>query len=240
MDTSNTAREFPQAQKPRRSRAKGTRGIDPDLVNSIRDGELHRVRTLWHNIGAPTPNHEIISYQGHVATVSNFTFDEFRLYGRIHGKHPRFVAPCDATRDEIKAYLKTQRLKRNAQARRDRRAAAKERTVAAIGIDCRASAIVTVLDTEHWQTIRDMAQSLKGLAVFYQPNGRPLTSASLRRVIARELEKPAMTRVVITGKKPAKRGDVVVVRLRSSKLMEADETSFNPKQSNRSATSAQP
>jgi hypothetical protein len=133
---------------------------------------LHRVRTLWHNVGTTPTTHEIISHRGHVWTVSNFTFDDFKAYGKVHGNHPRFVAPCDATRDEIKAYLKAQRLKRNAAARREKRAAAKMRQVEASDLNCLSSAIVTVLDTEHWQTIQDMARALKGLVVFYQPNGR--------------------------------------------------------------------
>jgi hypothetical protein len=133
---------------------------------------LHRVRTLWHNVGTTPTTHEIISHRGHVWTVSNFTFDDFKAYGKVHGNHPRFVAPCDATRDEIKAYLKAQLLKRNAAARREKRAAAKMRQVEASDLNCLSSAIVTVLDTEHWQTIQDMARALKGLVVFYQPNGR--------------------------------------------------------------------
>jgi hypothetical protein len=204
-------------QRQGKRRAKGTRGIDADLVSSIREGELHRVRTLWHNAGTQAAPYKITSYRGHVWTVDKFTFEDFKTYGRVYGKHPRFVAPCDATRDEIKAYLKTQRLKRNAQARRDRRAALKMRQVEASDLNCRSSAIVTVLTTDRWQSVRDLAKALKGIAVFFQPNGKPLPPDSMTSIIHRELKRPAMAEVVITGKKPAKRGDILVVKLRTPK-----------------------
>jgi hypothetical protein len=175
---------------------------------------LRKLYALWHNIGAPTTDYETISHKGHVWTVSNFTFDDFKAYGRIHGKHPRFVAPFDATREAIKAYLKAQRLKRNAAARRERRSAVNACKVEASDLDCRSSAIITVLDTKRWQSIRDLMQALKGIAVFYQPNGRPMKDASLRRVIARELAKPVTAQMIIIGHKPAKRGDILVVRRR--------------------------
>jgi hypothetical protein len=175
---------------------------------------LRKLYELWHKIGVSTTDFEIISYTGHRVVVKNFTFSDFKAYGRCYGKHPRFVAPCDATREEIKEYLRVERLKRDAKRRRERRVSAKMRKVEASDLNCRSSAIITVLDTERWQSIRDLMQALKGLAVFYQPNGRPMKAASLRRVIARELAKPVTAQMIITGHKPAKRGDILVVRRR--------------------------
>jgi hypothetical protein len=212
MQEIHTPSPRPSQGRKRRKR------LSSDQIASIRDGELHRVRTMWHFDGAIGTKPEIISYRGHCVIVSNFTFADYKAYGQCHGKHPRFVAPCDATPAEIRAYLKVERLKRFAKVRRERRAAAKLRKVEASDLNCRSSAIITVLNPDRWQSIRDLMLALKGLAVFTQPNGRPMKAASLRRVIARELAKPVTAQMIVTGMKPAKRGDVIIVKLR--KLLE--------------------
>jgi hypothetical protein len=64
--------------------------------------------------------------------------------------------------------------------------------VRASGLDGRQDAILTVLSEDQWLSARDLAKLVFASPAFSKPDRKPLRAESLRRVIARELEKPAL------------------------------------------------
>jgi hypothetical protein len=124
-----------------------------------------------------------------------FTFEEYKLLGMKRRRHPSTIRPYDATKDMISDYLKAHHRPRKAEARRHKRAeAAAQRANAArhiVDLDCRASALDTVV-TDDWQTIGQLMKAVAHCPAFRR--GKPLVGHSLRVAVIRTLNTSSLTR----------------------------------------------
>ena len=107
---------------------------------------------------------------------------------------PKRLMPVGFTRTQTKERRKKfNRPKRTAAQRTrraEKRAAKLARIKQAADLRCRKRAILTVLSDE-WMTISDLTKSLANSQAFMTPDGKTfLKGDSLRRAVARELEKP--------------------------------------------------
>jgi hypothetical protein len=124
-------------------------------------------------------------------------------------RFPKRLRPAGATKDQTIERRKMFNRQKRAAAERRRRAekgAAKHlKLQQAAELDCRKSAIFTVLSDE-WMTIKDLMKALASSPAFMTPDRKLLTGDSLRHAIARELERPDLLREIETVHKFHKNG----------------------------------
>jgi hypothetical protein len=102
----------------------------------------------------------------------------------------------EATRARRKEFRKPKR------AAAERRRGAKKHAADEAGrarvsdLDCRSSAILATLTEDQWLSASDIAKLVSASPAFSIPGRKPPTGDSLRRTVARELEKPALAREV--------------------------------------------
>jgi hypothetical protein len=130
--------------------------------------------------------------------IIHFTFSEYKAFGQKGQtlsykliRHPSTISPCDATQDDMTKYLKEFHRPRKAEARRRRRAELASRRQMAADLDCRFSAVLTLLSHEY-QTIGQLMTVLEDHKAFKMPNGKPLRDNSLRVAIHRCLQDDAL------------------------------------------------
>ena len=145
-----------------------------------------------------------VELNGHeIGKLVSFTFDEYttmgrEALGRWKARHPSTIRPFDVTEDQIQAYLNMTRKPARATAERQRRARKKEQHRLANEVDCRSSAVYSVL-TGTPQSIAALMKKLRRSAAFRSIDGQ-LSEPSLRRAILRELDKePLKSMVGVTG-----------------------------------------
>ena len=145
-----------------------------------------------------------VELNGHeIGKLVSFTFDEYttmgrEALGRWKARHPSTIRPFDVTEDQIQAYLNMTRRPAKAAAERQRRARKKEQRKLANEVECRWSAIFSLL-TGTPQSIAALMKKLRRSAAFRSIDGQ-LSEPSLRRAILRELDKePLKSMVAVTG-----------------------------------------
>jgi hypothetical protein len=129
-----------------------------------------------------------------------FVFDHYKQIGAATRRHPSTLRPTDATKAEIEAYLKAFHRPRKAAARHkryaERRATEAAQREQADNLDCRSSAILTVL-TDTPQPISRIMKAVARSNAFRARDGkRFLTGDSLSKAIRRELEKPVLAALI--------------------------------------------
>jgi hypothetical protein len=117
-----------------------------------------------------------------------------RLVVSPAAQFPKRLMPAGFTVDQTIEWRKKFNRPKRAAAERSRRAEARAaedlRLRKAAELVCKKSAILTVL-SDQWITIKDVTRDLAGSLAFMTPDGKSsLTGDSLRRAVARELEKP--------------------------------------------------
>jgi hypothetical protein len=130
-------------------------------------------------LGRPTTRHQ---RKGRSVTFSATRF-------------PKFLMPAGLTNEQTKQRRKAfNRPKRNAAERRRRAAKRTEKEAGlklAADLDCRPSAILSALTNDRWLSAGEIAKRVCPSRAFMKTDGSGhLFGESLRRVIARELEKP--------------------------------------------------
>jgi hypothetical protein len=119
--------------------------------------------------------------------------------GMSYQKHATTVRPADVSAGEIADYLhELNRPKRRLTFERS-----EARRKAAAGLDCRVSALLTML-TPHWRSVNGLMAGLARCAAFRKPDGSQLAGPSLRVAILRTLREPVMARIVVVQVKPGK------------------------------------
>jgi hypothetical protein len=166
--------------------------------------ELRTLRRLWTAAGRSTVEiSEVIAAGGALdldgwalGAMIGFTFADYKTHGRADGRHPSEIRPIDATQEEIKSYLTDLHRPRKAAARRKRRAEEAASRAEAVDLDCRGSAIVTVLGRDKSRTVRELMTALARCRAFTTPDGKRLSGNSLRVGILRELKRPTLRALI--------------------------------------------
>jgi hypothetical protein len=195
------ARHQPNGGKSRRTRGDVDGQLQLDLWTSIRPNvrraELRKLRELRNGLGQPDIITDLMTSPlaveldgAELGRFLDFRFSEYKLFGQRYRRHPSTIRPIDANQCDIEEYLREWQRPRKAAARRKRRAEARERRAQAADLDCKASAILTVLPRDGWLSIKQLMKVLARSSAFRIPNGkRFLTGNSLRQAILRELKK---------------------------------------------------
>jgi hypothetical protein len=150
--------------------------------------------------------------------VLKFTFDEYRLlgsdtYGRRKARHVATIRPRDVTKSTIESHLKAVHRPGKRLARQKQRAAQAARRRQASDVDCRASAILTVL-TDSWRSVKNLMGDLSRSAAFRSADGKRLTGNSLRQAVLRELKSRLKDRIETLKTKEKHGREMLLVRLR--------------------------
>lgn len=182
------------AARQRMKELKGP-GTWPDIILDKRRRELRLLRRCWIDAGRSTLEIERAIADGgwpdsdgrHLGRIIDFTFADYQTYGRVEGRHPSTIRPIDATQTEIDDYLREFHRPRKREALRQRRAEQAAKRQLAGDLDCRSSAIWTVL-TDKSRPLSQIMGDLRGGDAFRKPNDRPLTGNSLRKAILAKLK----------------------------------------------------
>jgi hypothetical protein len=217
-DKRNRPRPLPAAVKAGRAVIARRYQRGPWSRQNMRLSELRTLRRLWTETGRPTVEIEAIiagggalEFNGHeLGALLNFTFEDYKAFDAASRRHPATIRPIGTDKVEIAAYLNIHRKPRQNAARRKRYAvccaAEAARREASGDLDCRRSAILTVL-TDTPQPISWIMKAVARSIAFMNPDGkRFLTGNSLRVAILRELEKPALKALVETTRMMGKHG----------------------------------
>lgn len=154
---------------------------------------------------------------GHdVGRIIEFTFADYRTYRRVDGRHPSTIRPVDATQSQIDDYLREFHRPRKREARRQRRAEEIAKRKLAGDLDCRSSAIWTVL-TDIPRPISQIMRDLKRGDAFRKPDGKPLTGNSLRKAILAKFKSRELANWIDITSVPEKHGKMMfLVRRRQA------------------------
>jgi hypothetical protein len=136
---------------------------------------------------------ELMDFTGReLGRMLEFTLAEYKELGALRHRHPSQIRPSDANQWQVEAYLKEFQRPRKAARRRQLRAKARAdqaaRRQAAADLDCRLSALATVV-TDGWQTVAQLAAAVADCPAFQTSVGKPLVGDSVCRTIRRLLPK---------------------------------------------------
>jgi hypothetical protein len=128
----------------------------------------------------------------------------YRRKGRVvvsrAARFPTRLMPAGFTKKQtVERRKKFSRPKRTAverSRRAENRAAKLAMVQKAANLTCRKSAIFTVLSHNKWMTLRELMAVLIGSPPFLTTDGQALTGNSLRKAIARELDKPDLNSMI--------------------------------------------
>jgi hypothetical protein len=191
----------------------------PDWMSHLtnkRLAELRRLRSQWREHGHSTAALDRAKKNGDdrafnpwkLGAVLQFTFADYKAMGEA-GRHPSTIRPCDATEDQVEAYLKQLRKPARAARAREKRAGVQEARSAAAEIGSRSDAIRKMLAGDG-KTVSTLMADLAYCKAFNR-----LTGHSLRVAILRELEKPALAALIAIDRERGKYGqDKMRVRLK--------------------------
>jgi hypothetical protein len=137
---------------------------------------------------------------------SDFTIEEEIHLKETTGKFPSSLFPSSCTREETQRRRQKYNAPIRAAQQAKRRAVKRARLAIAAGLDCRASALRTLLSAE-WITMKELIKGLGRSPAFRRRDGAvALTGNSLKKAILRELKKPGLRREVETAKRQEKHG----------------------------------
>jgi hypothetical protein len=138
-------------------------------------------------------------------------------------RFPKSFTPAGETKEQTRArrgeFRKPQRAAAERRRRAEKRAVDEAKRVRASGLECRREAILTVLSEGRWLSARDIVRLVSASLAFSRSGRKPLKPDSLRRIIARELEKPALACVVEKKMIWYKNAEVAQFRLRQGPLI---------------------
>jgi hypothetical protein len=137
----------------------------------------------------PSPDFPCLSdnLDGLLGQIIDFTFADYQTYGRLAGRHPSTIRPNNATQSQIDDYLQVIKRPRRREALRLHRAEQAAKRELAGDLDCRYSAIWTVL-TDTPRSISQIMSDLKDCDAFRKPDRKPLIGNSLRKAILAKLK----------------------------------------------------
>jgi hypothetical protein len=199
----------PTASSPPRARPRGK----ASTPSALRMRELHRWHRILAGVGRSTAKVDAIIAAGgdidrngwQVGAEMGFTLDDYRLYRRGEGEFPRTLRPINAKKLEIAAVGRefnnvgaAARLQSKRVAERRQREDEAAAIVQAADLDCRGSAVFTVLSSTTEKTLADLMNALAASPAFRSADdNRFLSGNSLRvAILLRELKKPALAAMI--------------------------------------------